>query len=164
MPDIRNRSFTIRARVTRSSSAEEGVLAACGARTGGHCLFIQNNRMVFAYNRIGRVTRLVSAIELPVGECELAVIFKKTAPNQGMATLQINGAMAGEGSIALLPFRQTVAGLDIGADHGSTVCDDYAAPFHFGGRLHHVDYALGIDRDDFKRAAAIEARNALTDQ
>ena len=164
VPDIRNRSFTIRARVIRASGAEEGVLVACGARTGGHCLFIQMKRVVFAYNRIGHITRLTSSIELPAGECEVAVVFRKTAPNEGVATLEVDGTSAGEAPITLLPFRQTVAGLDVGADHGSTVCGDYAAPFRFSGRLHHVDYALGTDRDDFKRAAAVEARNALTDQ
>ena len=54
--------------------------------------------------------------------------------------------------------------MDVGADHGSSVCDGYAAPFRFTGRLRYVDYALGTDRDDFKRAAALDARNALTEQ
>jgi len=164
VPDIRNRSFTIRARVVRASNAEEGVLVSSGARTGGHCLFIQKNRAVFAYNRIGHITRLISTIELPLGDCEVTMVFRKTAPNQGVATLEIDGVAAGEAAIALLPFRQTVAGMDVGADHGSSVCDGYAAPFRFAGRLKYVDYALGTDRDDFKRAAAVEARNALTDQ
>ena len=163
-PDIRNRSFAIRAQVRRASTSEAGVLVASGARTGGHCLFIRDNRLVFAYNHVGQVTRVTSSIELPAGECKLAVEFSKTGPNQGTATLLINGVATGAGAITLLLWRQSVVGLDIGADHGSTVCDDYVAPFRFGGRLDYVDYALGTDREDFKRAAAIEARNALTDQ
>jgi hypothetical protein len=44
------------------------------------------------------------------------------------------------------------------------VCADYTGPFRFDGTLHHVDFELGTDRDDLRRAAAVEARNALTDQ
>jgi hypothetical protein len=78
--------------------------------------------------------------------------------------MRIDGVDAGSCGLALLPFRQALFGMDIGADHGSSVCTDYVAPFRFTGRLHHVDYALGTDRDDVRRAAAVEARNALVDQ
>ena len=164
VPDIRNRSFTISTKLRRSSTAQEGVLLACGARTGGYCLFIRDNRLAFAYNHIGHVTLISSTRELPGGECALAVQFRKTAGNKGTATLAIDGTAAGERAIELMPWRQSLAGMDIGADHGSTVCAEYAAPFRFEGELEYVDYALGTDRDDLMRAAAIEARNALTDQ
>ena len=164
VPDIRNRSFSIRAKVRRASTAEVGALVASGARTGGYCLFIRDNRLVFAYNRIGHVTKVTSERELPAGECVVEVRFAKTANHEGTATIFIDGAAAGAGAIRLMPWRQSVFGMDIGADHGSTVCGDYSAPFRFEGRLAYVDYALGTDRDDMQRAAAIEARNALTDQ
>jgi arylsulfatase len=164
VPDIRNRSFTIGARISRASAGEEGVLVASGARTGGHVLFVQGNRAVFVYNRIGTLTRLASSIELPVGACSIAVTFAKTAEHAGELTMRIDGVDAGSCALALLPFRQALFGMDIGADHGSSVCTDYVAPFRFTGRLHHVDYALGTDRDDVRRAAAVEARNALVDQ
>ena len=164
VPDIRNRSFRIAAGIDRSSPGQQGALVACGARTGGYCLYIRDNRLHFVYNRIGQVTRVSGALELRTGRCEVAVQFRKTADHAGTATLLVDGEPAGEGSIALMPWRQSVAGMDIGADHGSTVCADYAGPFRFDGTLHHVDFELGTDRDDLRRAAAIEARNALTDQ
>jgi hypothetical protein len=127
-------------------------------------LFVQGNRAVFVYNRIGTLTRLASSIELPTGACSIAVVFTKTAEHAGELTMRIDGVDAGSCALTLLPFRQALFGMDIGADHGSSVCTDYGAPFRFGGRLHHVDYALGTDRDDVRRAAAVEARNALVDQ
>ncbi len=163
-PDIRSRSFTIRAKVRRMSVTQQGVLVASGARTGGHALFIQNNQLVFVYNYIGQITRVSSNAEVPTGECVLQLAFSKTGANEGVAVLSIDGRPVGESALALLPWRQSLCGMDIGGDHGSTVCDDYGAPFAFTGRIDYVDYELGTDRDDLRRAAAIEARNALTDQ
>ena len=163
-PDIRNRSFSIQAKVRRISNTEQGVLVASGARTGGHALFIQNNRLVFVYNHIGHITRLSSAIDVPLRECLLGLSFSKTAVNAGIAVLLIDGSSVAQCALTLLPWRQSLCGMDIGGDHGSTVCADYSAPFAFTGRIDYVDYVLGTDRDDVQRAAAIEARNALTDQ
>ncbi len=163
-PDIRNRSFAIQAKVRRTAAAEQGVLVASGARTGGHALFIQSNRLVFVYNYIGQITRVSSSAEVPTGECVLALKFSKTGANEGVAVLSIDGRPVGECALALLPWRQSLCGMDIGGDHGSTVCPDYTAPFAFNGRIDYVDYVLGTDRDDVRRAAEIEARNALTDQ
>lgn len=164
VPDIRNRSFSIRCRITRGSADLQGSLVASGARTGGYSLFVQNQRLLFAYNRIGQVTLIGSNMSLPVGTCEVAAEFVKTSEHTGTMTLLIEGKPVGSGTIALMPWRQSIMGMDIGADHGSTVCPQYEAPFRFGGVLHHVDFELGTDRDDVQRAMAIEARNALVDQ
>jgi arylsulfatase len=123
-----------------------------------------DNHACFAYNRIGQISTLRSAVPLPVGVCEVRLQFTKTAEHTGIAQLQVDGQPVGEMPITLLPWRQSVVGMDVGADHGSTVSPDYAAPFLFEGRLHQVDYLLGTDRADVQRAAAIEARNALVDQ
>jgi arylsulfatase len=164
VPDIRNRSFVIRAAFTRRSEREQGVLVACGARTGGYSLFVRDGRATFAYNHLGSVTRLTTSRTLPAGDCTIGVAFTKTAEHQGVARILVDGEPAGEAAIALMPWRQSVAGMDIGADHGSTVVGDYAAPFRFDGVLHHVEFELGSDRDDVRRAAAVEAANALVDQ
>ncbi|MFN0183172.1 MAG: arylsulfatase [Aquabacterium sp.] len=164
VPDIRNRSFGISARFDRASTQMQGALVACGGRTGGYCLYVQDNRACFAYNRIGRITTLRSALPLPDGPCIVAMRFTKTQEHAGTVQLLVDGQPAGEMPMALMPWRQSVFGMDIGADHGSTVTPDYAAPFAFEGRLLHIDYALGTDRDDVQKALAIEARNAMVDQ
>jgi arylsulfatase A-like enzyme len=164
VPDIRNRSFTLCGSVHRDSAQQQGVLVACGGRTGGYSLFVMNNQACFAYNRIGKISTLRSTLPLPVGDCRITLRFSKTADHQGVATLLVDDQPAGEMPMALMPWRQSVFGMDVGADHGSTVSEDYAAPFAFDGRLLHVDYVLGTDRADLQKAAAIEARNALLDQ
>ena len=90
--------------------------------------------------------------------------FSKSGEHVGTATLVVNGKPVAEAPLALLPWRQTMYGMDIGSDQGSTVSPAYAAPFRFEGNLFWVDYELEDDREDNKKAAQIEARNALTDQ
>lgn len=164
VPDIRNRSHRIVAHIERESTRQQGVLVASGARTGGYVLYILNNRLVYEYNYVGRFTRLVSDIELPSGACHLGMCFAKSGEHTGTVRLVIDDVETGATPLELLPWRQTMYGMDIGRDLGSTVSPAYAAPFRFDGRLCWVDYHLEDDREDAVKAAGIEARNALTDQ
>lgn len=164
VPDIRNRSHRITAEIERQKTRQQGAIVASGARTGGYVLYVLDNRLIYEYNYVGRCIRLESSIELPTGRCQVGVHFAKTGEHVGTATLSINDRVVGDASLALLPWRQTMYGMDIGSDQGSTVSSAYAAPFRFQGTLLWVDYDLEDDREDNKQAARIEARNALTDQ
>lgn len=164
VPDIRNRSHRILASIDRTSTQQQGVLIASGARTGGYVLYIHDNRLVYEYNYVGRSTRLVSATELPAGACHLGMHFTKSGEHVGTATLVVNDSEVGDIPVELLPWRQTMYGMDIGRDLGSTVSPAYTAPFRFDGRLLWVEFHLDDDREDTKKAARIEGRNALTDQ
>lgn len=164
VPDIRNRSHIISARIECDATEREGVLVACGSRVGGYALYVRDNRLHYVYNRVGIETTVSSNVLLPVGACDVAMRFDKQGEHAGVATVVINGVDCGSAALELLPWRQTFYGMDIGSDQGSTVSHSYAAPFRFTGRLAHVDYELGTDRDDLRKAAAMEARNALADQ
>ena len=63
------------------------MLVASGARTGGYALFVQDDRLVFTYNRLGRYFDVVSEGPLPEGPQEVAVRFTKTGEHEGVATL-----------------------------------------------------------------------------
>ncbi len=163
-PDIRNRSWRLSATVDWRDG-DAGVLIACGARTGGYCLFVQDDRLVFAYNYLGEVTHVRSAGPLSGGNgMVLAARFDKTGEHQGTLTLEVDGRDAGSRALSTLPWRTTLYGIDIGRDLGSTVSPDYRGPFPFTGVLHGVACTLGDDRADRQEHAAIEAENALADQ
>jgi arylsulfatase len=164
VPDIRNRSHQISASFSRQSTQQQGTLVACGARTGGYALYVLNNRLVYEYNYVGRSTVVTSDTELPDGPCEVSMRFEKRGEHVGEVILTINGDAVGCGDLELLPWRQSLFGMDVGADTGSPVSAAYGAPFQFEGDLNWVDYALKNDRDDLIKAATIEGRNALTDQ
>ncbi|MCP5029728.1 MAG: arylsulfatase [Actinomycetia bacterium] len=168
-PDIRNRSFEIRARVNRSTG-DDGVLVASGARTGGYTLYVLDGHAVFAYNRLGTMYEVRSPNPLPDGDLDVVVRYRKTAEHEGTASLvlaEVDGSSEAEvasGPLETLPFRQTLYGMDIGSDAGPTVSGDYAGPFPFAGNLHWVEFRLEDDRQDLGKAAEVEFENQLADQ
>ena len=167
IPDVRNRSFEIGAKVTLDDDSE-GVLVASGGRTGGIVLYVSNGHLVFEYNFMGLCTIISSEKKLDTGECELGVSYRKTAENHGDASLYIennnNRDYLGDIEIDTLPYRQTMYGMDVGKDLGPTVSDNYVGPFTFTGNLEWIEFRLENDRDDLEAASAVEAKNALADQ
>jgi arylsulfatase len=127
-------------------------------------LYVLDNKVVYEYNFVGRSTVITSDAQLPAGSCEVSMCFSKRGEHHGTVALFINGEPAGQGELELLPWRQSLFGMDVGADTGSPVSAAYQAPFRFDGVLKWVDYELQNDRDDLINAAKIEGENALTDQ
>ena len=167
-PDIRNRSFEIRARVSRVAG-DEGVLVACGARTSGYSLYVQDDRLVFVYNRLGHMFEVRSPDPLPEGDLDLVVAYRKSDEHKGTAELlvsPVDGARTSlaSGPVETLPYRQTLYGMDVGQDAGPTVSDQYSGPFAYRGTLRWVEFQLGQDRSDLVKAADVELENQLADQ
>ncbi|MDH3678336.1 MAG: arylsulfatase [Acidimicrobiia bacterium] len=178
-PDVRNRSFEIRARVSRTSASgsagEDGVLVASGARTGGYTLYVQDDRLCFVYNRLGTMYELLAKDPLPTGELDLVVRYRKSGDHAGVAELLVRpvgdegtGARVElsltAGPVETLPYRQTTYGMDIGRDAGPTVSARYEGPFPYRGALHWVEWELDHDRADLVKAAEVELANQLADQ
>ncbi|MGI9597172.1 MAG: arylsulfatase [Acidimicrobiales bacterium] len=173
-PDVRNRSFRIRAAVDRAAG-QGGVLVASGARTGGYAFFVQDDRLAFVYNQVGTMFEIVSQQPLPEGSLELTARYDKTDDHRGVVTLLAgpaggsNGSssqatVVGSGPIETLPFRQTMYGMDIGRDAGPTVSGRYRGPFPFEGSLHWVEFELDDDRKDLIKAAEAELETQLAEQ
>lgn len=168
MPDIRNRSWSITASFPLTDGPlPEGVMVAGGDRTGGYSFYLHDGSVHFAFNYLGEV----STISAPVGRerlaeaaLEVAAVFTKTEPYAGTVAVEVAGDVGGTGPIRMLPFRQTMSGLHVGADHGSTVTDAYQAPFRFAGTGLVVRYEMFDDRDDLRRLAEMEARNTIAEQ
>ena len=164
MPDLRNRSWTIRASVGVDGPPPRGVLVAGGARTSGYSLYLDDGAAHFAWNRLGEITTLSAQLPTSWPDGSIEVRFAKSDEHRGVLTLVVGGADAAQAPIELLPFRQTLFGLDIGADHGSTVTDAYVAPFRFTGSRLVVRFTMQNDRADLLVAAAADARAALAEQ
>ncbi len=175
VPDIRNRSFTIRARMDHNTG-DQGVLVASGARTGGLTMFVQDDRLRFAYNRAGVMFEIESDRVLPVGSLEVAVRYDKSDDHRGTATLTMAAVSDGDevpdeavtelgtGPVETLPYRQTMYGMDIGRDAGPTVSGRYQGPFPYTGALHWVEFELADDRADLIAAAEQEFATQLAEQ
>ena len=168
MPDLRNRSWSITCRFHAPNGVlPEGVMVAGGARTSGYSFYLRDGAAHFAFNYLGDITTVSARLappEAPAGEVAVTARFTKTGEFVGDLRIESGTHTSTSAPIRMLPWRQTLFGLHIGADHGSTVTDDYPAPFRFTGADLVVHYEMLDDRDDLRRAAEHEARIDLAAQ
>jgi len=143
--NVRNRSHSITAQVVIPEGGAEGVLVAEGGRFGGYSLFVKDGRLSYAYNFLGlHRTHVVAETPVPAGPCTLGFSFEKTGPQPfgagGIARLFINGAQVAEAELRrTVPFVFALGqGLQIGADDGNPVTDEYRSPYRFTGTLRRV--------------------------
>ena len=147
-----NRPHSITADVEIPEEGAEGVLLCQGTSAGGFTLYVKDRRLHYTHNWVGReLQHLASDVELTPGKHELRYEFEPTGqpdPTKGHGApgrfqLYIDDQLAGDMDVAYTtPFAFNPGGLTCGADPGSTVTDDYEAPFRFTGTLHTVTVDL----------------------
>ncbi|MGH9014840.1 MAG: arylsulfatase [Acidimicrobiia bacterium] len=134
-----NRNHTITAEVERPDASAEGVLLALGGRFAGWTLYVKDNRLVYEYNFVELERYAVTSTrEVPVGASTLQMRFDLTGRRQGKATLLIDGAVAGEGTISRMCGVTGLEPLDCGQDTQTPVSPAYESPFRFSGDLRRV--------------------------
>ena len=151
-PRVLNRPHSITADVEIPEEGAEGVLLCQGTSAGGFTLYVKDRRLHYTHNWVGReLLHLASDAELTAGRHELRYEFEPTGqpdPTKGHGApgrfqLYIDDQLAGDMDVAYTtPFAFNPGGLTCGADPGSTVTDDYEAPFRFTGTLHTVTVDL----------------------
>ena len=148
-PKIQNRSYTITTTIDRKNRKTDGVLVAHGDHLSGYTLYIKDNKLVYEYNLLGSVYKMVSKEKVPVGESTIQFEFQKTGNLQGKASLMINGKQVGEVDMSKT-FKATIAeeGLDIGQDMLRPVSPNYGKgkDFKFSGMIDKVEYHLKNDQ------------------
>ncbi len=145
-PNVADRSHRITAEFERSSSADEGVLAAHGGRHGGWTLFIKDNHLNYELNFLGLESfHARSEAEVPAGRVTARIDFIKTDSMQGIARMYLNGEKVGECAVRRMG-RGALGGLEpmeIGADGQTPVSEHYESPFEFTGTIRKVEVLLG---------------------
>ena len=119
------------------------MLLAQGSRLGGFSFFVQDGRVQYVHNYVGRAEHhLAAADALAPGPHVLTFAFDSDGIFQGgRAQLEIDGTVVARVEIdrfTPMRFSITDAGLTCGADPGSAVTPRYAPPFAFNGGLRQV--------------------------
>jgi len=166
-PDVTRRAHRIEADIVLPEKGGkgagkdngDGVIIADGGRWGGFALYVKSGKLSYAANAHGNVTgKIVSREALPTGKVRVAFQFvpdgeaPKTGAVElsafgpqpvvsGKGTLFVNGKAVAEGRIGKIVYSPYES-LDIGADLGSAVSDDYRSPFRFGGSVDKVEVDL----------------------
>jgi arylsulfatase len=141
--NVKGRSHRIAAEVEIPPGGGEGALLAQGSVLGGYTLYVQDGRLQYVHNYIGRKEHHLAAEQrLSPGRHTLGFAFDCDGLFQGgRARLEVDGVVVAETEIdrfTPVRFSITDAGLTCGADPGSAVTPRYEPPFEFTGVLHRV--------------------------
>jgi arylsulfatase len=128
-------------------SGDEGILVAFGSCHGGYALFVQDDRLVYAYNHCGELTHLVSDETLPAGPIEVSFVFDKTGPRRGVGRLHVGNRLVGRADFPRTLNRISLQPMEIGRSPLPPISPRYKGAFPFTGALNAVRYAIGDDRD-----------------
>jgi arylsulfatase A-like enzyme len=154
-PKTLNRPHAITADVEIPKGGAEGVLLSQGAVPGGYSFFVQDNKLVFVHNYVGRdYFKVESASALPEGRHKVRFEFEPTgdlnllegkgAP--GRFQLYVDGDLVGETDVPYTtPMILNPGALTCGGNPGSSITPDYVAPFRFTGTIHTVTVDVSGD-------------------
>jgi len=169
-PQILNRPHSITADVDIPSRGAEGVLLSHGGITGGYTFYLQDGRLHYAYNYVGRNTyHLASSEPVPEGRHRLRYEFEVTGKPDvqngkgapGIGRLYIDDKQVGQIDLPVtIPLLLGLGGgVVCGADPGDPVTTDYQPPFRFTGKIHHATVDLSgetiRDREAEMKAAMV---------
>ncbi len=169
-PDIKNKSWSLRATISVPEGGAEGMIATLGGLFNGWALYLDHGIPTFHYN-FGDVAHYhIPATEpLPAGDHVIDFVFEYDGGGIGLGgtgILTVNETEVARGRIersVANRFTMSVETFDIGEDTGTPVNLDYDVPFRFTGTIHTVtinlhpqDAATAHHAEQAQRRAGIE--------
>ncbi|WP_305093277.1 arylsulfatase [Prescottella sp. R16] len=148
-PAMFRQPFVLTADVTTGVDTR-GVIFSFGNANGGVSLFLDEGRVSFVSNFLGREHYHGSAQEpLPAGRHTILVDFKQSDDGSASAACSVDGTTEFEIRIDRTnPILWAVAqGLEVGTDTVSPVWPGYVSPARFTGRVHLVTVQLPAGED-----------------
>ncbi len=146
-PPVINRPHSITADLDIPEGAE-GVLLAQAGYTGGFSLYVQDGRLRYVHNYVGKhLYEVVSEEPLPTGPVTVRFEFEVTTPPSilegrgagGLGQLYFDGRLVANTEIPITtPILFGLEGLSCGYDAGAAVVPTYKPPFTFTGTIHKV--------------------------
>ncbi|MFN7733113.1 MAG: arylsulfatase [Pirellula sp.] len=146
-PDIKNKSWTIRANVQVAEKAS-GMIITQGGLFGGWALYLDQGKPTFHYNFVDVEHYSVTApAALQPGEHTIQIDFQYDGGGMGRggeATISVDSKPAANARIErTIPIRITLdETLDVGEDCGTPVHRGYDVPYRFQGSLNEVTVEL----------------------
>jgi arylsulfatase A-like enzyme len=165
--NIKNKSWSVTARIVAPDEPAQGVIIAQGGHFGGWVFYSWEGKLKFTYNALGLYEFPVEANEpIPAGKHQVRMEFAYEGGGLGKGgdvTLYYDGKKVGEGKI---PATQPIIfsadeTTDIGEDFGMPVSSDYhGETSRFNGKIEIVQIDTGeddhshlIDPEDLIRVA-----------
>lgn len=145
-PPVKNRSWTLTAKVNTEGEKTDGVVMGFGGIAAGITLYLEKGVPVFDYNYFDDHTVLRGKQALAEGESTLQVDFDYEGKQLGgpaTVTLSINGEEIDQKKMkATVPGRFGIDTFGIGEDTGQPVTQAYRPPFKFNGTIESVTFQI----------------------
>ena len=153
VPNVKNTSFVVRARVVVPDDGADGVLIAQGGGFDGWSVYVLDGVLTYVYNfGAVTVTHVRADVPLKPGAHEMEMRFAYDGGGLGQGgevTLLVDGEEVGSGRVdRTVPFFFSMdQTLNVGIDRSTPVSQDYAGRrgFPYAGRIVHVDLEVGDD-------------------
>jgi arylsulfatase len=143
-PNVLNKSFAVTADVETAGGSATGAVFSLGGSDGGFGIYVRDGKPVFVGNFLNRsITRVVSSQPLPKGAAKIRGNFEYDGGGMGKGgtmSLFVNDKKVGEERMEQTHAITLGLGgtLDVGADTGSAVDEQYTPPFAFNGTIEKV--------------------------
>lgn len=164
---MKNRSWTLEARLQTTGGQTNGVIMAIGGVAGGMSLYVEDGVPTFVYNYYGVYTSVTSPDPLSVGSSVVRVAFDYDGGGIGKGgtiTLSVDGSPVAQAHADRTVFaRFGIDTFGIGEDTGQPVTPAYRPPFAFTGRIDRVDIELApmeLTAEDHATVRATETKAA----
>jgi arylsulfatase A-like enzyme len=172
-PPVLNRSHSITAELEIPEEGAEGVIVSQAGYTGGYAFYVQDGRLRYVHNYVGKhLYEVVSDEPLPTGPVTVRYEFEVTTPPKiregrgagGLGQLYFDGRLVADAEIPITtPVHFGLEGLSCGYDAGAAVVPTYKPPFTFTGTIRKVTVNINpnlIEDDPEELAAHHEAQAA----
>jgi arylsulfatase len=149
-PDMKNRSYSVRAKVEIPVGGADGMLMTQGGWFGGTALMLLKHKPTFVYSLSHYPENkwtIQSGSTLSPGKHTISMDFAYAGGGVGkgaVVTLSVDDKVVAKGEIPrTIPVRVSVdETLDFGEDTGTPVIRAYEVPFRFTGKLESVTIDL----------------------
>ncbi len=160
-PDMKNKSWSLLAKVTVPEGGGEGMIVTLGGLFDGWALYLEKGKPVFHYNFANSLhTSIAAPASLAAGDHTIFFDFKYDGGGfgkGGLGVLSVDGKQVAERRIehtVAVRFTMSVETLDFGEDTGTPVNVNYDVPFKFTGGIDSVTIDLKPLKTDAPASAA----------
>lgn len=148
-PDIKNKSWSITAKVTIPQAGAEGMIVTLGGLFDGWALYLDKGKPNFHYNFANAAHYNIEGAD-PLAPGAHTIVFEFKYDGSGIGkggtgTLAVDGKQVAQGRIehtVAVRYTMSVETLDIGEDTGTPVNLAYDVPFKFTGSIDTVTIGL----------------------
>ncbi|RYF97165.1 MAG: hypothetical protein EON94_15375 [Caulobacteraceae bacterium] len=120
----------------------DGALVSRGTINSGYVIYISDGKLHFDYNAFHEHTHLTASKSLSSGRHSVELIVERDEAGGADLALSVDGEQVAAGKLPRMLAMLSSIGMDLGRSL-APVCEGYAAPFIYGGKIDTVVFEIG---------------------